>query len=74
MLIKAALVTCGLVCMNESFAGCAINDRHGSSICLSGLVAVTTLDCGEYFFDRCTHVGTLTGVPLTVFFCLSCAL
>jgi hypothetical protein len=41
---------------------------------LPGLVTIATLNCGEYFFDRCAHAGALTRVPLTVIFCLSCAL
>lgn len=74
MLIKAALVTRGLVCMDKSLAGCAVNGRHGGSVGLPGLVTIATLNCGEYFFDRCAHAGALTRVPLTVIFCLSCAL
>ena len=68
MLIKAALVTCGLVCMDQSLASCTVNGGHGSSVGLPGLVTIATLNCGEYFFDRCTHAGALTRVPLTVFF------
>jgi hypothetical protein len=74
MLVQAALVTCGLVCMNESFSCCAVNDRYGSIIGLLGLVTVTGCYGRDHFFDGCAHVGPLTGITLTVYFCLSCAL
>ena len=74
MLIKAALVTRGLVCMDKSFSCDAVNDRYGGIVRLFGLVTITGCNRGDHFFDGGTHVGTLTGVPLAVNFCLSCAL
>ena len=74
MLIKTALVTCGLVCMDKSFPCRAVNDRYRGIIGLLGLVSITGCNCGDHFFDGCAHVGSLTGVPLAVIFCLSCAL
>ena len=74
MLVKAALVTRGLVCMDQSFPCRFVNERYGGIVSLFGLVAITGCNCGDHFFDGCAHVGSLTGVPLTVIFCLSCAL
>ena len=74
MLIKAALVTRGLVCMDKPFSCHAVNDRYGCIVCLLGHVTITGCNRGSDFFNGCTHIGALTGVPLTVNFCLSCAL
>jgi len=74
MLIQAALVTRGLVCMDKSFSSHAVNDRYGGIVCLFGLVTITGCNRGDHFFDGGTHIGALTGVPLTVNFCLPCAL
>lgn len=74
MLVQAALVTCGLVCMDESLSCRAVNDRYGGIIGLPGLVTITGCNGSDHLFDGCAHVGPLTGIPLTVYFCLSCAL
>ena len=74
MLIKTALVAGGLVCMDQPFSCSAVNHGYGIIIGLFGLVFITGFNRGDHLFDGCTHVGALTGVPLTVNFCLSCAL
>ena len=74
MLVKATLVTRGLVCMDQSFPGRLVNERYGGIVSLSGLVTITGCNRVDHFFDGCAHVGPLTGVQLTVIFCLSGAL
>ena len=74
MLIETALVTGGLVCMDQSFPSSAVNHRYGIIIGLFGVVFITGFNRGNHFFDGCAHVGSLAGVPLTVNFCLTCAL
>ena len=51
MLIQAALVTSGLVCMNQSLAGSPVNNRYGFIIGLFGNVTITRLDGIDDFLD-----------------------
>ena len=74
MLIQTALVTSGLVCMNQSLAGSAVNDRNRCSIGLCRAVTIACLDGGYDFLYRGAHIGPLAGVPLTVYLRLPCAL
>ena len=74
MLIKAALVARGLVGVDKSFSGHSVNKRYSGIVCLPGLVRITGGNRGNDFFDGGAHVGSLAGIPLTVLFCLLCAL
>jgi len=56
MLIQTALVTSGLVCMNQSLAGSPVDNGYGIIIGLFGYLTITRLDGIDDFLDGCAHV------------------
>ena len=71
MLIKAALVTGGLVVMYQSLAHSAVDNRHCLAEGLRGGLCVATADGGKNLLDRSAQFRALTGVALTVDFRLT---
>ena len=71
MLIKAALVTGGLVVMYQSLAYGAIDDRDSFAIGLRGGFRIACLNGGKNLLDRGAQFRALTGIALTVDFRLS---
>ena len=74
MLIEAAFMPCRLVCMDETLASRAVNERNRSRISLACRFTITGIDGGDNFLDGRAHTGTLAGVPLAAIFRLPCAL
>ena len=71
MLIKAALVTGGLVVMYQALAYGAVDDRDCFAIGLRGGFCIACLDGGKNLLDRGAQFRALTGVALTVDFRLT---
>src|SRR5487761_80397 len=64
--VQAALVTRGLVMVDESLVGDAVNDRHGLPVSGFGFRFLAFSGELHHFLDVTAHHGTQGGVVLTM--------
>ncbi len=64
-------MTGGLVFMDMTLIGCAVDNRHGLLVGVFSQALVATLDGFDHILDVGAHMGALAGIVLTVFFRLT---
>ena len=74
VLVQAALVTSGLVSVDDAFAGHAINDRHSGFVGFNSIVFVTSGNRLDDVLDVCAQLGAQARIVLAMCFRLADAL
>jgi hypothetical protein len=68
--IQAALMTSGLVFVDDAFVGNAIDDRNGSGVSSFSSFGIAFVDRGNNFLDVGAHHRAQAAVVQTSVFCL----
>ncbi len=74
MHIKPALMTGGLVFMQQAFSGHAVYNGHGFFVGIARLILITGSHCLQNIFNISAQLGTLACFAHTAIVRLTCAL